>query len=386
MARISPEDIHKARLISLEQSGISAPSKKIDLFSSAISKIIPNHDFKIGAFSLVGSFRKQVMFLVVPVLFSATPSWFGVSGKTWFGEAQASITSIPSKNPSSLPSQNVQVQDDEEIDPIILSMPNLSPSETKELNRYIKTLQTDFAQLNWWKNTSSPQKKNSETSQEALLDKSLSLYEFYEKNKKIIDKMARFAGKWTLEGVCWSTILVPWILHTSRDINEAWENIRLLVQINYKHWKNWSIMLENLVAEWVAEKITPYDLITQSMEPWTILTYDGSQSSWPWKLYWHVEMALTESTLDNWHFYFWEENNRAWWSASPRINIEAARKALIDSIDANRAKKALWGLIWAYKMKPGKDVREILEILADTDIASQQKNIQKIAFVNYSQK
>jgi len=85
-----------------------------------------------------------------------------------------------------VPIQDVNKGDtnDDQMDPIILSMPNLSPSETKELNRYMRTLQTDFAQLNWWKSTSSAKKKNSETSQEVLLDKSLSLYEFYEKIRR----------------------------------------------------------------------------------------------------------------------------------------------------------------------------------------------------------
>jgi len=97
MARISPEDIHKARLISLGQARIPTTSQRIGSFSSSVSRIISNHKSLIEVLSFMGSVRKQAMFLVVPILFSATPSSFGVSWKVWFSEAQASIAPIPSE-------------------------------------------------------------------------------------------------------------------------------------------------------------------------------------------------------------------------------------------------------------------------------------------------
>lgn len=272
-------------------------------------------------------------------------------------------------------------------EPYIYDIPELSLRESRELGLYIWKIQKEFSTLQW------PNKnKNREISSqnpEPIINKDDSLYDFYHKNRKTIDNMARFAGGWKLNDVCWSTILVPWILYSSDNINDAWENIRLLMQVNYKHGKNWAIILEELVSEWLAEKINPQDLLLSPIPEWTILTYDGTQSNWAWKIYWHVEMTLSESTLDNGHFYYWKENTRAWWSASSKINLQSALKFIQQWIwifwnaDIKKAKRSLGGLIGAYRIKDGITAKQLIKILGNVDIESQEKNIPTIAILNY---
>lgn len=273
----------------------------------------------------------------------------------------------------------------ESNEPYIYDIPELSLRESRELGLYIWKIQKEFSTLQW-----PNRKKHTQSSTqtpELTIKKDESLYYFYHNNRKTIDNMARFAGGWKLNDVCWSTILVPWILYSSDNIDDAWKNIRLLMQVNYKHGKNWSIILEELTSEWLAEKINPQDLLLNPIPEWTILTYDGTRSNWAWKIYWHVEMTLSESSLDNGHFYYWKENTRAWWSASSKINLQNALKLIQQwifwSSDTKKAKWSLGGLIGAYRIKDGITVKQVIKILGNVDIESQEKNIPTIAILNY---